>query len=118
MNTVANKLATARHRLILCQHEAVAHTNPHVNPSGRLGTHFRPIFTQQNSDTNYKVQTCSREIWVSDPGNGPIGLVSEFVFFCGMYVSGTPIRTRIGHKSILGHPSQKQILKYARILLV
>ena len=39
------------------------------------------------------------------------------VLFGGIYVSGTPIWTRIRRKSILGHPFQKKVLKYVRILL-
>jgi len=39
------------------------------------------------------------------------------VHFGGIYVSGTPIWSRIGEKSVLGHPFPQENLKYAGILL-
>jgi len=51
------------------------------------------------------------------PGLVPLDSSRNSVPFGGIYVSGTPIWTRIGLKSILGHPFQKKVVKYARILL-
>ena len=48
-------------------------------------------------------------IWISEPGTGPIGFVQNSDLFRGIYVSGTPIWTRIGQQSILGHPFEKRL---------
>lgn len=52
------------------------------------------------SPTNWTPISVSREISVSDPGIGPIGLVSKFH---GIYVSETRIWNRVRQKLILGH---------------
>jgi len=51
------------------------------------------------------------------PALVPLDSSRNSVPFGGIYVSGTPIWTRIGQKSILGHPFQKKNRTYARILL-
>jgi len=51
------------------------------------------------------------------PGPVPLDPSRNSVLCCGTYVSGTPIWTRIGQKSILVHPFQEHIEKYARIVL-
>ena len=51
------------------------------------------------------------------PGLVPLDSSRNSVPFGGIHASGTPIWSRIGQKSILGHPVQKKVLKYARILL-
>lgn len=51
-------------------------------------------------------------IWVSDPGMGShLDSSRNSVLLCGIDVPGTPKWTRIGQKSMLGHPF-KNIFQY------
>ena len=70
-------------------------------------------FGHQLKSSNFFFGKCGFQT----PGLVPLDSSRNSVLFGGIYVSGTPIWTRIGQKSILGHPFQKKVLKYARILL-
>jgi len=79
--------------------------------------------TLENSHTNWKVQTfvtdsgIVRKSGFPTPGLVPLDSSRNSVLFGGIYVSGTPIWTRIGPRSILGQQFQNNLFKYARILL-
>ena len=80
-------------------------------------THNIYIHPQQKTDTNFKKIIFVKEIWVSDPGTGPMGFVVKFCaiwwYLCVRNSDMDPDRT----KTDFGTPlPTKTIQKYIRIL--